>query len=101
MEENRELSDPAALLIKAEGVGEGSGFFVRGDLIVTNVHVVAGATSVLAELVETQTEFVVEGIAAFNPKNDLVILKIAGEGTSLIYSMVFCNTDMDMPPLRG
>lgn len=83
MEENRELNDPAALLIKAEGVGNGSGFFVKENLIATNIHVVAAATSVSAELVETKTEFTVEGVAAFDTKNDLVILKITGEGTSL------------------
>ena len=43
----------------------------------------AAATSVSAELVGTKTEFIVEGVAAFDAKNDLVILKIAGEGTSL------------------
>ena len=80
MEENRELSDPAALLIQVDG-GNGSGFFVGKNLIATNIHVVAGTTSVSGKLIETQTEFVVEGVAAFDPKNDLVILKIVGEGT--------------------
>ena len=80
MQENRKLSDPAALLIRAEGVGAGSGFFIKENLIATNIHVVAAATSVSAELVETKTEFIVEGVAAFDTKNDLVILKIAGEG---------------------
>ena len=83
MQENRELNDPTALLIKAEGIGNGSGFFVKENLIATNIHVVAAATSVSAELVATKTEFIVEGVAAFDAKNDLVILKIAGEGVSL------------------
>ena len=84
MEEDRELNDPKALLIEAEGFGAGSGFFVEDDLIVTNTHVVAGATSVSAKLVDTQgntiKKFIVEGVKAFDAKNDLVILKIAGEG---------------------
>ncbi|MCY3741886.1 MAG: trypsin-like peptidase domain-containing protein [Candidatus Poribacteria bacterium] len=83
MEESRELSDPIALLIRAEGAGRGSGFFVGKNLIATNIHVVAGATSISAELVGTETKFVVEGSTAFDPKNDLVILKIAGEGIPL------------------
>ncbi len=82
MEENRELSDPAALLIKVDG-GNGSGFLVGKNLIATNIHVVARTTSVSAKLIGTQTEFVVEGVTAFDPQNDLVILKIAGEGTPL------------------
>lgn len=81
MEENRELSDPIALLISAEGVGRGSGFFVRENLIVTNIHVVAGATLVSAKVAGTGTVYTVEGIAAFDARNDLVILKIVGKGT--------------------
>ena len=83
MEENMELGDPIALLIRAKDAGRGSGFFVGKNLIATNIHVVAAATSVSAELVGTKTEFIVEGVAAFDAKNDLVILKIAGEGTPL------------------
>ena len=83
MEENSELNDPIALLIRTEGAGRGSGFFVGENLIATNIHVVAGATSISAELVEIETKFVVEGITAFDPKNDLVILKVQGEGPPL------------------
>ena len=90
MEENRELSDPKVLLmeaITAEGVCQGSGFFVEKSLIVTNIHVIAEATSVSAKLVDTQgniiKKFIVEGIKAFDAKNDLVILKIAGKGMPL------------------
>ncbi len=80
MEEKRELNDPIALLIKAKGAGFGSGFFIGENLIATNIHVVAGATSISAELIGTNTPFMVEGVAAFDAKNDLVILKITGEG---------------------
>ena len=84
MEESRELSDPIALLIRAKGVGRGSGFFVGKNLVATNIHVVAAATSISVELLRaTNTKFEVIGVAAFDPKNDLVILKIAGEGTPL------------------
>lgn len=88
MEENRTLNDLKTLFINAEGFGEGSGFFVKEDLIVTNIHVVAGATSVSAELRDSETncvikKFIVEGVKAFDAKNDLVILKIAGEGIPL------------------
>ena len=79
MNENRELSDPVALLIKTD-YGNGSGFFIEESLIVTNIHVVARATSVSVELVGANAAYTVEGVAAFDAKNDLVILKIAGEG---------------------
>ena len=88
MEENSELNDPIALLIRTEGAGRGSGFFVGENLIATNIHVVAGATSVSAELRDSETnlvikKFPVEGVTAFDAKNDLVILKITGAGTPL------------------
>lgn len=84
MEESRDLNDPKALLIRAEGIGKGSGFFVGKNLVATNIHVVAAATSIFVELLgATNTEFEVTGVTAFDPKNDLVILKIVGEGTPL------------------
>ena len=94
MEENKELNDPKALLVEAEGFGKGSGFFVKEDLIVTNIHVVAGATSVCTKLIDTEKnsikKFMVEGVKAFDAKNDLVILKVAGK------SMPFLVSDSDL-----
>ena len=87
MQENRALNDTVALYIRSED-GNGSGFFIEKNLIVTNIHVIAGATSVSAEPINHETnsvtkKYIVEGVAAFDPNNDLVILKIAGEGMPL------------------
>ena len=60
-----------------------SGFFVAPNLIATNIHCVTDAPSVFAEIVSTKTEFPVEGVVAFDAENDLVILKVAGEGVPL------------------
>ena len=60
-----------------------SGFFVGPNLIVTNIHCVAGAPSFFAEIVSTKTKFPVEGVVAFDAKNDLVIFKVTGEGVLL------------------
>ena len=59
----------------------GSGFFIRHDLIVTNIHVVCqksfdGAVSVV-KLVNKPTWYTVKGVMASDPKWDLVILKVA------------------------
>ncbi|MDE0313957.1 MAG: tetratricopeptide repeat-containing serine protease family protein [Candidatus Poribacteria bacterium] len=59
----------------------GSGFFIRHDLIVTNIHVVNqrsfdGVTS-LAKLVNKSTWFTITGVMASDPIRDLVILKVA------------------------
>lgn len=79
MEENGELNDSKALLIKRDH-GNGSGFFVGKNLIATNIHAMVETTSVSVELVGTNTVYTLEGVAAFDPKNDLVILRVAGEG---------------------
>ncbi len=62
----------------------GSGFFIRHDLIVTNIHVVNqrsfdGAVSV-AKLVNKSTWFTIKGVMASDPIRDLVILKVAKMG---------------------
>ena len=63
--------------------GKGSGFFIAPNLIASSIHVVAGAKEVKAKLVKAKTLYTIEGVTAFNPKNDLVILKIAEEGVAL------------------
>ena len=82
MKENAGLGYPKALLIRSKE-STGSGFFVAENLIVTNIHVVVGATSISAKVLGADTAYTIEGVAAFDAKNDLVILKIAGKGTPL------------------
>ena len=62
----------------------GSGFFVAQDKIATNIHVVALPGPIFAKLVHKKTVWAVEGVTAYDVENDLVILKIAGEGTPLL-----------------
>ena len=64
-------------------VQSGSGFFVARDKIVTNIHVVAHPGPVFAKLVNTETVWAIKGVTAYDVRNDLVVLKIAGEGTPL------------------
>lgn len=80
---NEEIqSQPVIVSIKSKGFDSGTGFFVRENLIATNIHCVAGATSVSAKLLGSNIEYSVEGVVAFDDKNDLVILKVSGIGTS-------------------
>ncbi len=65
------------------GFSSGTGFFVDNDKIVTNLHVVAEPGPVFAMHDSKRQVWSVEGITAFDVKNDLVILKIAGEGVPL------------------
>ncbi len=61
----------------------GSGFFLDRDRIATNIHVVAQPGPVFAKLRDKEVIYAVEEVAAFDVENDLVVLKIAGEGTPL------------------
>lgn len=63
----------------------GSGFFVTPDKIATNIHVLAGAKKVTAKQVSTGKDYTVEGITAFDDKNDLAILKISEEETPFTF----------------
>ena len=63
--------------------GIGTGFFVDRDKIVTNIHVVAVPGLHTAKLINSKTVWRIEEVTAFDIKNDLVVLKIADEGTPL------------------
>lgn len=63
--------------------GIGTGFFVDRDKIVTNIHVVAVPGLYTAKLINSKTVWRIEEVIAFDIKNDLVVLKIADEGTPL------------------
>lgn len=58
-------------------VSQASGFFVERDKIVTNFHVLHGATGIMAKRIDTDTTYTIEGIIATKVKDDLVILKVA------------------------
>ncbi len=60
-----------------------SGFFVEPGKVVTNIHGIVGRESVLVKSVDGKTTWKVEGVAGFDVKNDLIVVKIAGEGTPL------------------
>ena len=70
------------VLIESEN-GSGTGFFVAPDKIATNTHVVAHAGPVSVKSPDKEKDWTIEGVVAFDTKNKLVILKIAGEGTPL------------------
>ena len=61
---------------------QGTGFFVAHDKIATNCHVLLGATKVIAKHIEADAIYTIEGIIAFDTKNDLAVLKTSDVGTS-------------------
>lgn len=76
----------------------GSGFFIRHDLIVTNIHVINqrsfdGAISAV-KLVNKPTWYTIEGVMASDPKRDLVILKVAKVGGEDGHVLSLGDSDM-------
>ena len=57
-------------------------FFVDTDKIATTIHVVAQSGPIFAKLSGKERTLAVKGIAAFDVKNNCVILKLSGEGTT-------------------
>ena len=75
----------------------GSGFFIRHDLIVTNIHVVTqrsfdGAVS-LAKLVNKPSWFTIKEVVASDPIRDLVILKVAKMGGEDPHILLIADSD--------
>lgn len=68
----------------AGGFFYGSGFFVDENKIATNIHVVASPGPVFAKLTDKEIIWSVETVTMFDVENDLVILKITGEGPPLL-----------------
>ena len=64
-------------------IGAGSGFFVQPDKIVTNLHVIARPGPIFAKLSGEEAIWGVEGVTAYDLENDLVVLKVIGEGIPL------------------
>ena len=56
-----------------------SGFFVAPDQIATSFHILQGAMRIAAKHVNTDAAYTIEGITAFDEKNDLAILKVSEE----------------------
>ena len=54
----------------------GSGFFVREDIVATNLHVVEGAAGGYAKIVGKKQKYDISGYVAIDERWDLILLKI-------------------------
>ncbi len=61
----------------------GSGFFISRNHIVSNWHVIEGASDVLIMQIDEGTIYEIEEVTAKNVRQNLVILKVSGKGTPL------------------
>lgn len=68
------------VLEQADGktVSQGSGFFVRRDVVVTNYHVIAEATRGVAKIVGKDAAYPIAGVVAASEALDLALVKISG-----------------------
>ena len=76
-------------LVRKSGklAGVGSGFFVESDKVATNLHNITRENMlVFVKLVGKETILEVEGVAAFDVENDLLILKVVGNGKPLPFA---------------
>ena len=69
-------------------IGNGSGFFIRQDLVVTSVHVLAGIHGEPytweVRSVNQPTQYTIKGVVASDPEHDLVILKVEGKEAGVL-----------------
>jgi len=76
-------SFPAVVLLVMEDtnrqpLGLGSGFFVREDVIATNLHVIDGAVTGYAKLVGQGKKYDLAGVVGLDEARDLVLLAVTG-----------------------
>ena len=72
----------AIVSIESENAS-GTGFFVAADKIATSIHVAAPAGPISIKSLDKEKSWTIEGVVAYDTKNKLVVLKIAGESTPL------------------
>jgi len=71
-----------AMLVMEDANGQpvslGSGFFVRGNIVATNLHVIEGAAGGFAKIVGKKTKYNIAGTVGLERNVDLVLLAIEG-----------------------
>lgn len=77
---------PSVVVLVAEdengqAVSKGSGFFVRGDVIATNHHVIESVSRLHAKIIEQESSYEIKAIEGVDKENDLALLKIESTGT--------------------
>lgn len=70
-------------------ISQGSGFFVKQDIIATNFHVIDGASKGYVKLQGSKYLKPIEGVVAYDREIDLALLKVSGiKGTPLAFASV-------------
>lgn len=62
----------------SQPVSLGSGFFVKDDIVATNLHMIEGAARGYAKIVGRKPKYEIVGIVGLDTQRDLALLKITG-----------------------
>jgi len=62
----------------SQPVSLGSGFFVKDDIVATNLHMIEGAARGYAKIVGQKPKYEIVGIVGIDTQRDLALLKITG-----------------------
>ena len=57
---------------------QGSGFFVKPNIIATSAHLIKDADIIYVKTVQQEKVYIVESVIGFNEKKDLALLKVSG-----------------------
>lgn len=84
----RKAFKSTVLIVMEDNSGQpmslGSGFFVRNGEIVSNLHVVKGASRGYVKIIGQKSKYNIDGITGIDQERDLVILKVsAGKNSPL------------------
>lgn len=78
----QKVSPSVVLLMMEDSVGRptslGSGFFVRGNIIATNMHVIEGASGGYAKVIGEAGKLRIVGQVGADSRRDLVLLEVSG-----------------------
>lgn len=84
----KKIFPSVVILVMEDNAGQplslGSGFFVRDDIVATNLHVVAGAVKGYAKIVGQKTKYDITGYVAIDEQRDLILLNIKDANTPVI-----------------
>jgi hypothetical protein len=62
----------------SQPVSLGSGFFVKADIVATNLHVIEGAARGYIKIVGQKPKYEIAGVVGIDAQRDLALLKITG-----------------------
>ena len=67
-----------------EIISAGSGFFVKENIVVTNLHIIASGVVGFVKIVAKEEKYIIEGLVGVDKTRDIILLKIKDIKTSFL-----------------